>query len=309
MVVEGVHLSPNLVADLMARHPALVPFVVCISNPDKHRERFSVRARYMALDPALNRYIQFFGNIRIIQDYLCRRAAKYHIPLLENTNVDRSLAAVHATVFSCLRQVARGLPLWDPDAHVARGPEAAWTAVTTATWKSSDMLQVISRRRREAARKHGYQPAAPAGNDEPPPLGLPSEQQQQQQQRAEEEAAACPRDETVLRRSSSRALLVQSLEGRPQALACRDDSDEDTAPQQLLHQRTQHESLPSCELGSGSWLGSPHAGVSGPGVGLEHLASLRLSEASTGNVRSRDSAADGGAPSPGQSPILRPNLW
>jgi 2-phosphoglycerate kinase len=45
LVVEGVHLSLNSVVRLMQRHPSIVPFLIHISNEDKHRERFAVRAR------------------------------------------------------------------------------------------------------------------------------------------------------------------------------------------------------------------------------------------------------------------------
>lgn len=44
MVVEGVHLSLNSVVRLMQRHPSIVPFLIHISNEDKHRERFAVRS-------------------------------------------------------------------------------------------------------------------------------------------------------------------------------------------------------------------------------------------------------------------------
>ena len=43
LVVEGVHLSMNFVVKLMRRHPSIVPFLIHISNEQKHRERFAVR--------------------------------------------------------------------------------------------------------------------------------------------------------------------------------------------------------------------------------------------------------------------------
>ena len=42
LVCEGVHLSLNFVVQLMRRHPTIVPFLVYISNEDKHKERFAV---------------------------------------------------------------------------------------------------------------------------------------------------------------------------------------------------------------------------------------------------------------------------
>ena len=44
LVVEGVHLSTNAVFRIVARHACVVPFLVCIRNEAKHRERFAVSA-------------------------------------------------------------------------------------------------------------------------------------------------------------------------------------------------------------------------------------------------------------------------
>ena len=42
-----------------------------------------------------------------MQDYLCRRADKHLIPKVDNTNVDRSVATIHATVLACLRHTSK----------------------------------------------------------------------------------------------------------------------------------------------------------------------------------------------------------
>ncbi|KAG0493747.1 hypothetical protein HPP92_004741 [Vanilla planifolia] len=114
VIVEGVHLSLNFVMGLMKKHPSIIPFMIYITNEEKHKERFAVRAKYMAIDPAKNKYVKYIRNIRTIQDYLCNRADKHLVPKINNTNVDRSVAAIHATVFSCLRRQEGGEKLYDP---------------------------------------------------------------------------------------------------------------------------------------------------------------------------------------------------
>ena len=42
LVCEGVHLSLNFVVQLMQRNPTVVPFLIYISNEEKHKERFAV---------------------------------------------------------------------------------------------------------------------------------------------------------------------------------------------------------------------------------------------------------------------------
>ncbi|KAK1409943.1 hypothetical protein QVD17_36474 [Tagetes erecta] len=113
VVVEGVHLSLNFVMGLMKKHPSIIPFMIYITNEDKHMERFAVRAKYMTLDPAKNKYVKYIRNIRTIQEYLCNRADKHLVPKVNNTNVDKSVAAIHATVFSCLRRREAGEQLYD----------------------------------------------------------------------------------------------------------------------------------------------------------------------------------------------------
>lgn len=107
------YFHPDLQMGLMKKHPSILPFMIYITNEDKHLERFAVRAKYMTLDPAKNKYVKYIRNIRTIQEYLCKRADKHLVPKINNTNVDRSVAAIHATVFSCLRRREAGEQLYD----------------------------------------------------------------------------------------------------------------------------------------------------------------------------------------------------
>lgn len=66
-----------------------------------------VRAKYMALEPSKNRYVKYMRAIRVIQEYLLTRAQRHAVPSVNNTNVDRSVATIHATVIGCLRRQAR----------------------------------------------------------------------------------------------------------------------------------------------------------------------------------------------------------
>ena len=53
-----------------------------------------------------NRYVKHLRSIRAIQDYLCRAADKHAVPKVDNTNVDRSVATIHATLLGCMRRAA-----------------------------------------------------------------------------------------------------------------------------------------------------------------------------------------------------------
>ncbi|KAJ6691523.1 hypothetical protein OIU79_013530 [Salix purpurea] len=147
VVVEGVHLSLNFVMGLMKKHPSILPFMIYITNEDKHLERFAVRAKYMTLDPAKNKYVKYIRNIRTIQDYLCKRADKHLVPKINNTNVDKSVAAIHATVFSCLRRREAGEQLYDPTTNtIALVDEEYRNQCAANSLSSKGMFQLIQRK-------------------------------------------------------------------------------------------------------------------------------------------------------------------
>ncbi|KAL3518415.1 hypothetical protein ACH5RR_021004 [Cinchona calisaya] len=146
VVVEGVHLSLNFVMGLMKKHPSIIPFMIYISNEEKHLERFAVRAKYMTLDPAKNKYVKYIRNIRTIQEYLCNRADKHLVPKINNTNVDKSVAAIHATVFSCLRRCEVGDQLYDSITNtVAVVAEEYRNQCAANSLSSKGMFQLIQR--------------------------------------------------------------------------------------------------------------------------------------------------------------------
>ncbi|CAL9194869.1 unnamed protein product [Musa hybrid cultivar] len=145
-VVEGVHLSLNFVMGLMKKHPSVVPFMIYIANEDKHVERFAVRAKYMTLDPARNKYVKYIRNIRTIQEYLSNRADKHLVPKINNTNVDRSVALIHATVFSCLRRRLAGEELYDPTTNTVPIINEEYRKQCTAnSMGSKGMFKLIQR--------------------------------------------------------------------------------------------------------------------------------------------------------------------
>ncbi|KAH9315769.1 hypothetical protein KI387_024396, partial [Taxus chinensis] len=146
VVVEGVHLSLNFVMGLMKKHPSIIPFMIYIANEDKHLERFAVRAKYMTLDPSKNKYVKYIRNIRAIQDYLCKRADKHLVPKVNNTNVDRSVDSIHATIFSCLRRRVRGEHLYDQATNTVKVVDEEYRNRCTANSLSSKgMFKLIQR--------------------------------------------------------------------------------------------------------------------------------------------------------------------
>lgn len=131
---------------LMKKHPSIIPFLVYIENEGKHLERFAVRAKYMTLDPSKNKYVKYFQNIRTIQEYLRKRADKHLVPKINNTNVDKSVAAIHATVFSCLRRREAGEQFYDPTTNtVSLIDEEYRNQCAASSLSSKGVFQLIQR--------------------------------------------------------------------------------------------------------------------------------------------------------------------
>lgn len=142
LIIEGVHLSMNFMMRLMERHDSVFPFVVFISNEQKHKERFAVRARAMALTRAKNKYVNHFRNIRIIQSYLCRKADKHLLPKIDNSNIDRSVAAIHTILLGCLRSSASGAK------ETAAALHGEFEKLNQGhMWGGKDMLQLIRQKK------------------------------------------------------------------------------------------------------------------------------------------------------------------
>lgn len=131
---------------LMKKHPSVIPLMVYIMNKEKHMERFAVRAKYMTLDLAKNRYVKYIQNIRAIQEYLCNRADKHQVPKINNTNVDWKMAAIHATVFICLRRREAREQFYDSHTNTAVMVDEEYRSQCAANSLSSKgMFQLIQR--------------------------------------------------------------------------------------------------------------------------------------------------------------------
>eukprot|EP01111_Echinosteliopsis_oligospora_P018406 TRINITY_DN8429_c0_g1_i1.p1 TRINITY_DN8429_c0_g1~~TRINITY_DN8429_c0_g1_i1.p1 ORF type:complete len:623 (+),score=151.95 TRINITY_DN8429_c0_g1_i1:101-1969(+) len=144
LIIEGVHLDTRLIMRLVRGHPTCIPFLMYISNEAKHRERFAIRSKYMTLDPHQNKYTKYFKNIRIINDHLCNGADVKLIPQIDNTNMDRSLATIHATIFNCLRRhVLNNEQYYNSEEDKMLVVHEEFEDIKHALWSSKGMLRVI----------------------------------------------------------------------------------------------------------------------------------------------------------------------
>jgi 2-phosphoglycerate kinase len=103
MVLEGVHLVPGLLPPIEGA--LAVHCVLEIEKQDEHAAHFWVRdAASQGLRP-FQRYLDALGDIRHIQSYVVERAERAGVPVIENTTIEPTIAAVMELVLSSAERV------------------------------------------------------------------------------------------------------------------------------------------------------------------------------------------------------------
>ena len=98
LVIEGVHLAPEIILERYKDHPNVCPLVVYLSDEEAHRTRFHVRALGTAMRRPAEEYIVRMEEIRQIQNYILRSAMRCGIYAVENLSIESTSDAAVAFV-------------------------------------------------------------------------------------------------------------------------------------------------------------------------------------------------------------------
>ena len=98
LVIEGVHLAPEIILERYKDHPNVCPLVVYLSDEEAHRSRFHVRALGTAMRRPAEEYIAHMEEIRQIQNYILRSAMRCGIYAVENLSIESTSDAAVAFV-------------------------------------------------------------------------------------------------------------------------------------------------------------------------------------------------------------------
>jgi 2-phosphoglycerate kinase len=101
LIVEGVHVLPGRVPAGLRESCVLVEAVVVVGDEELHRGHFSRRP---GTRPA-ERYLAAFDEIRELQTHLARRAEAAGVCVIDNENVDATLARLMELVFDAMDEV------------------------------------------------------------------------------------------------------------------------------------------------------------------------------------------------------------
>jgi 2-phosphoglycerate kinase len=90
LVIEGVHLVPEVILGRYRDHPNVCPLVVYLSDERVHRARFYIRALGTAMRRPAEEYIAYFKEIRQIHDYIVESAGRTGVQRVENLSIENT---------------------------------------------------------------------------------------------------------------------------------------------------------------------------------------------------------------------------
>jgi len=103
LIIEGVHLSISNIHRLMVKHSPCFPFILYVKNEEIHKERFASRAEG-SMDPLINKYVKYFSNIRLIDNFLVSSADNFQISTIDNSNIEETIQFIHSKIVYSLFQ-------------------------------------------------------------------------------------------------------------------------------------------------------------------------------------------------------------
>lgn len=106
MVLEGVHLVPGMVETASAE-ALLVHVVVTVSDEELHRAHFWVRDTSTEGLRPIDKYLEGWPEIRLIQESILERARRCDVPVIENTSLDDAIGDVLDVVLTSAESIVR----------------------------------------------------------------------------------------------------------------------------------------------------------------------------------------------------------
>jgi 2-phosphoglycerate kinase len=100
MVLEGVHLLPDLPSPALLARATAVRALIAVRDPEAHRRHFHARGAQTLRAP--ERYLEALDRIRTLQDYLIVRAEAAGIPVIDSATLELTLRRVLEVVLDAV---------------------------------------------------------------------------------------------------------------------------------------------------------------------------------------------------------------
>lgn len=106
LVIEGVHLAPEIIMDRYKDHPNVCPLIVYLSDCEAHRDRFHLRALGTSMRRPAEEYLSHFEDIRQIHDYILETARAREVQMVENLSIEAASDAAVEIVTGRISNIA-----------------------------------------------------------------------------------------------------------------------------------------------------------------------------------------------------------
>jgi 2-phosphoglycerate kinase len=100
IVIEGVHVLPDELSARLRERAITVQALLAVKDEQAHRAHFYMRGLQVPRPP--ERYLQAFGRIRALQDYLVDRAEAHGIPTIDEGGLEPTLKRVMELVLDAV---------------------------------------------------------------------------------------------------------------------------------------------------------------------------------------------------------------
>jgi len=102
LIIEGVHLHPQLMSQIVKETNALVvPVLLAVLKPKRLKKRLIGRGQVISSRRS-ERYLESFNKIWDLQSYLLSQADDYNIPIISNENEDDTIRQIMLYISSHL---------------------------------------------------------------------------------------------------------------------------------------------------------------------------------------------------------------
>ncbi len=107
IIIEGAHIVPGFIAPQQFPDAFIVPLLVTVSDEKMHRSHFYIREVETQGTRPFQRYLEYFENIRKIQDYIVHLGKITGVKAIESVNLDSAVSEIVDYVINTAYEMAR----------------------------------------------------------------------------------------------------------------------------------------------------------------------------------------------------------
>ncbi len=115
MVFEYLHFLPSQYDKEILKHPSVIPVVLRLDSEKIYKERIGMRDRRTHLKGDSSRLLSALGAYKIMQDFQCKEAKKYGIPVVATDNWEKAVDEVLSIISARMGELITMTGVKEPD--------------------------------------------------------------------------------------------------------------------------------------------------------------------------------------------------